>query len=375
MNARLPSPDRQHLRHFGFLPLPQFTMLSFMTAIEVLRMANHLLGRPYYRWSIVSASSGPVAASNGLAVHASVPNDADPPEAVFVCGGTRANADFDRATLQWLQHLAARDVTLGSLCTGAHALLRAGLLDGYRCATHWEDLAMLQREFPKSRLSQDLFVIDRDRITCTGGTAPLDMMLNLVGESVGAGIVALIANQFTIGHVRDHKDKQRMPASMRMPAAHPALAEVIALMEVNLKEPLSLDELAHLSGASQRQLQRLFREHLGTTPKQHYLSLRLRHARALLRQTPMSITSITSACGFQSACHFSKTYRALYGAAPSSERRNPQSFDHDRHGPALGPGSGPGSGAGLDARLGAGLSTDLDPNAFFPRATRSATQA
>lgn len=347
MPARLQSPDRLHLRHFGFLPLPQFTMLSFTTAIEVLRMANHLLGRPYYRWSIINASSGPVAASNGLAVHASVLSDADPPDAVFVCGGTRANADWDHATLQWLRHLAARDVTLGSLCTGTRTLLQAGLLDGYTCATHWEDLVKLQREFPKSRLSQDLFVIDRDRITCTGGTAPLDMMLNLVGEAVGTGIVALIANQFTIGHVRDHKDKQRMPTSMRMPAAHPALAEVIALMEVNLKEPLSLDELAHLSGASQRQLQRLFREHLGTTPKQHYLSLRLRHARALLRQTPMSITSITSACGFQSACHFSKTYRALYGAAPSSERRNPQSFDHDRFGPGVRVqrGSDPGSGA------------------------------
>jgi AraC-like DNA-binding protein len=118
-------------------------------------------------------------------------------------------------------------------------------------------------------------------------------------------------------------------------------------------------------------LQRLFREHLGTTPKQHYLSLRLRHARALLRQTPMSITSITSACGFQSACHFSKTYRALYGAAPSSERRNPQSFDHDRHRARL----APGSGAGWDARLGAGLGADPDSGAFFPRPTRSATQA
>jgi transcriptional regulator GlxA family with amidase domain len=150
MTARLPSPDRQHLRHFGFLPLPQFTMLSFMTAIEVLRMANHLLGRPYYRWSIVGPSSGPVAASNGLTVHASVLNDAAPPDAVFVCGGTRANADYDRATLQWLQHLAARDVTLGSLCTGTHTLLRAGLLDGYTCASHWEDLVCCNASSPRA---------------------------------------------------------------------------------------------------------------------------------------------------------------------------------------------------------------------------------
>lgn len=358
MTARLPSRD-QHLRHFGFLPLPQFTMLSFTTAIEVLRMANHLLGRPYYRWSVVAPKGGPINASNGLQVQASELDEDAPPDAVFVCGGKRSNMDCDPVTVDWLRRLAARDLTLGSLCTGAYMLMQAGLLDGYTCAMHWEDLVALQRQFPHSRLSHDLFVIDRDRITCTGGTAPLDMMLNLVGASVGPAIVALIANQFTIGHVRDHKDKQRMPTSIRMPASHPALAEVIALMEVNLKEPLSLDELAQLSGASQRQLQRLFREHLGTTPKQHYLSLRLRHARALLRQTPMSITHITAACGFQSACHFSKTYRALYGAAPSSERRNPRAFDHDAIRPAFA----------------AGIAAESGTEAFFLRPDRRATQA
>ncbi|TRM53845.1 GlxA family transcriptional regulator [Achromobacter sp. LC458] len=359
MTARSPNRDRRHLRHFGFLPLPQFTMLSFSTAIEVLRMANHLLGRQYYRWSVVAPSCGPITASNGLQVHADVLDEATLPDAVFVCGGKRNRVDNDPATRDWLRRLAACDVTLGSLCTGAHTLMQAGLLNGYTCAMHWEDLVALRSEFPHSRLSHKLFVIDRDRITCTGGTAPLDMMLNLVGESVGPAIVALIANQFTIGHVRDHKDRQRMPTSIRMPASHPALAEVIALMEVNLKEPLSLEELAQLSGASQRQLQRLFREHLGTTPKQHYLSLRLRHARALLRQTPMSITHITTACGFQSPCHFSKTYRAVYGAAPSSERRNPRTFDHDAHGP------------GFASAIGA----ETGPDAFFLRPTRPATQA
>lgn len=312
---------RAGLRHFGFLPLPHFTMLSFSTAIEVLRMANHLMGMSYYGWSVLSPTGGPAVASNGLAVQTRRLDAHERPDVVFACGGTRLTPDADPVIHDWLHGLAASGVMLGSLCTGTYTLMQAGLLDGYTCASHWEDLDLLRRKFPASRLSQDLFVIDRDRITCTGGTAPLDLMLHLVGAAAGPAIVASIANQFTIEHVRDHKDRQRMPVSIRMPAAHPALAEVIALMEVNLKEPLSLHELAQLSGASQRQLQRLFREHLGTTPKQHYLSLRLRHARALLRQTPMSITNITTACGFQSACHFSKSYRAIYGSAPSSERR------------------------------------------------------
>lgn len=333
MTTHPASPDPMRLRHFGFLPLPHFTMLAFSTAVEVLRMANHLLGVSYYRWSVLSPRGGPAMASNGLSVQTSRLDDANPPDVVFVCGGTRMSPHTDPHLVDWLRGLADQRILLGSLCTGTYTLMQAGLLDGYVCASHWEDMVTLRREFPESRLSQSLFVIDRDRITCTGGTAPLDMMLNLVGTTAGPAVVASIANQFTIEHVRDHKDKQRMPQAIRMPAAHPALAEVIALMEVNLKEPLSLDELARLSGASQRQLQRLFREHLNTTPKQHYLSLRLRHARALLRQTPMSITHITSACGFQSACHFSKTYRATYGAAPSSERRHQFPQEAAKYGP------------------------------------------
>jgi len=92
-------------------------------------------------------------------------------------------------------------------------------------------------------------------------------------------------------------------------------------MEANIEEPLSLDELAHLAGLSQRHVQRMFREALGCTPSQYYLDLRLRRARELLLQTGMSITSITVACGFQSPCHFSKAYRALFGQSPSGERQ------------------------------------------------------
>jgi len=84
---------------------------------------------------------------------------------------------------------------------------------------------------------------------------------------------------------------------------------------------LSREELARLANMSQRQLQRLFREHLGMTPTHYYLTLRLRRARELLLQTDMSIMHITMACGFQSACHFSKSYRDAFGTAPTRERR------------------------------------------------------
>jgi len=158
-------------------------------------------------------------------------------------------------------------------------------------------------------------------VTCTGGVAPLDMMLNLIAARVGTARVTQIAEQFIVEHVRDTSAQQRMPLVARLGSANKSLFEVISLMENNIEEPLSREELARLAGMSQRQLQRLFREHLGMTPTHYYLTLRLRRARELLLQTDMSIMHITMACGFQSACHFSKSYRDAFGTAPTRERR------------------------------------------------------
>ena len=307
--------------HFAFMPLNNFTMLAFSNAIEVLRMANYLEGKPLYRWSIISPEGGAVSASNGLAVTTLRADQCPAADAVFVCGGTHIASAINSATLDLLRNLAKQGTTLGSLCTGAFALAEAGLLDGYTCATHWENLSSMKRSYPAIAFAPDLFVVDRDRITCTGGIAPLDMMLNLISGQVGKTTIAAIADQFILEHVRDHKDQQRVPLTVRMTSARPAMVEVVSLMEANIEEPLSLDELAQLSNSSPRQLQRMFKEHMGMSPTHYYLTLRLRKARELLRQTDMSILSITVACGFQSACHFSKTYREIFSVAPSTERR------------------------------------------------------
>ncbi|WP_211460905.1 GlxA family transcriptional regulator [Collimonas silvisoli] len=315
------SKSASSFTHFAFMPLNNFTMLAFSNAIEVLRMANYLEGKNLYRWSVVSPEGGAVMASNGLSVTTVRADQCAAADVVFVCGGTDTAAAIKPATLDVLQHLAQQGIALGSLCTGAFALAKAGLLDGYTCATHWENLSALKSAYPAITFAPDLFVVDRDRITCTGGIAPLDMMLNLISSQIGKTTIAAIADQFILEHVRDHKDQQRVPLTVRMTSARPAMVEVVSLMEANIEEPLSLDELAQLSSSSPRQLQRMFKEHMGMSPTHYYLTLRLRKARELLRQTDMSILSITVACGFQSACHFSKTYREIFSVAPSTERR------------------------------------------------------
>ncbi len=316
------SSDRTvSLSHFAFLPLPNFTMIAFSNAIEVLRMANYLSGKPLYRWTIISPAGGPVMASNGLTIDTGPTASAAQADIIFVCGGIDVQHMTNACHLAALRGFARAGVTLGGLCTGTYALAKAGLMADYRCAIHWENLSALKEEFPNTRFLKELFVIDRDRITCAGGVAPLDMMLNLISTRIGATRVTQIAEQFAIDHVRDTNAQQRMPLVARLGWANKSLFEVITLMENNIEEPLSREELARLANLSQRQLQRLFREHLGMTPTHYYLTLRLRRARELLLQTDMSIIHITMACGFQSACHFSKSYRDAFGTAPTRERR------------------------------------------------------
>jgi transcriptional regulator GlxA family with amidase domain len=312
------------LTRFGFLTLRHFSMIAFTNAIEPLRMANYLARDSVYRWSVHSLDGNPVEASNGLTVAPTTPiGDSPPLDILFVCGGIDVPHAVDERLIHLLRRLARERMVLGALCTGTYALAKAGLLDGYRCAIHWENLGGLRESFPRITFTQDLFVVDRDRCTCTGGIAPLDMMLHLMMPRIGRKLAAGISEEFIVERIRDNKDRQRIPIAARLGGYHASITQAAALMETNIEEPLSLAELGRMSGVSQRQLQRLFHRTLGVTPAQYYATLRLRRARELLQQTAMPIMSVAIACGFRSPTHFSKAYRAVFGHAPSHERRPP----------------------------------------------------
>ena len=189
-------------------------------------------------------------------------------------------------------------------------------------------MSALREEFPRIHFTAQLFAIDRDRYTCSGGIAPLDLMLNMIKDDLGPDIAPLISEQFILDRIRNDRDRQHIPLQAQVGVFHERLIKAAALMEANIEEPMSLDDLAASIGVSRRQIERLFKRHLDQVPTKYYLEIRLRRARELLLQTSMSIMDITTACGFQSPPHFSKCYRNAFGYPPSAERQMNRAGSH-----------------------------------------------
>ncbi|NIE72859.1 GlxA family transcriptional regulator [Pantoea sp. Ap-967] len=315
-----PSP----VRTFGFLIVPNFTTIGLASAVETLRMANLAARHTLYRSVLIAASHEPVVASNGMRV---LPDhsiaDAPPLDALFVVGANPI--DRSRATRplgDWLRQLARQQLPLGGICTGSYLLAKADLLKGYRCTIHWEDLQVLQEHFPGIVISSQLFELDRDRYTCSGGVAAMDMMLQLVArEPGGQAIAAKAAELLLCDRVRGERERQRVPLWTLLGSGQPKLSQVVAIMEANLEEPLGLEELASLNEVTVRQLERLFHKYLQRTPSQYYLELRLSRARELLLRSDVQVREVALACGFSSPAHFSKSYSRFFGLSPLGERR------------------------------------------------------
>ncbi|HSG94626.1 MAG TPA: GlxA family transcriptional regulator, partial [Afifellaceae bacterium] len=258
-------------------------MLSFSTALEPLRMANRMLGRKVYHWRLVTPDGEPAKASAGLtlSVDAGLKEErerirrGERPDNLFVCASLFIERYKDKALNAWLASLDRQGIPVGALCTGAWILADAGLLDGKRCAIHWESLPAFSEKFPEAEVYADLYEQDGSTYTCAGGTASLDLMLHLIGEDFDETLVSKICEQALTDRMRAPQDRQRLPLRARLGLQNTKLLFIIELMEANVAEPLSLVEIAKYAGLSRRQIERLFRRNLGRSPARYYLEIRL----------------------------------------------------------------------------------------------------
>ncbi len=319
--ATQPSYKTGQPRRFVFVLLPEFTLLSFASALDCLRIANRVVGRECYSWKLVGEGGDVMACSAGTLFKLDDDlKDLDRDDVMVICGGMDIQKATTKRLLNWLRREARKGLAVAGLCTAAHAMAKAGLLDGKKATIHWENQDSFVEEFDEVRLTKSVFVVDGNRMTTAGGTSSIDLMLKVIADDFGEEIANSVADQQIYSSIRTDQDTQRLSVPTRIGVRHPKLSMVIQMMENNIEEPISPSILAKHVGMSTRQLERLFRRYLNRSPKRYYMELRLQKARNLLMQTDMSVINVALACGFASPSHFSKCYRAHYDTTPYRER-------------------------------------------------------
>jgi AraC family carnitine catabolism transcriptional activator len=309
-------PFARDLRDIAFILLPEFSMIALMCALEPLRLANRF--RPgSFSWSFLSVDGGEVRASNEIPVSAQGRlAGVKAPDLAVVCASYRPESQLGKAVLNPVRALARRGTLLAGLDTGPFVLAQAGLLDGYRAAVHWESRAGFAETYPEVETTSAPYEIDRDRITCAGGAASIDMMLDVIERCHGRELAVAIADQLV--HLRfAYGGDARLPPGVRLQIADPRLSAIVEAMERNIERPLANDALAGVAGLSVRHMERLFRDHLGISPRLLYQRIRLESAERLLRYSRMGVLEAAVACGFRSHAHFTRAYRDRFGAPPS----------------------------------------------------------
>ncbi|MEQ8258212.1 MAG: GlxA family transcriptional regulator [Roseovarius confluentis] len=310
-------------KRFVFVLLENFSLLSFASALDCLRIANRMAGETLYEWVMAGDSDDEetVSCSAGTRFKVDIGlEELRREDVVLLCGGANIQTAATKKMLNWLRREARRGPRIGGLCTASYIMAKAGLLDGKRATIHWENHDSFTEEFDEVELTKSVFVVDGNRMSTAGGTSSIDLMLKLIADDHGEQLANAVADQMIYSSIRTDQDTQRLSGPTRIGVRHPKLSQVIQMMESNIEEPISPAILAKQVAMSTRQLERLFRRYLNRSPKRYYMELRLQKARNLLMQTDMTVINVALACGFASPSHFSKCYRSHYNTTPYRER-------------------------------------------------------
>lgn len=309
----------------GFILARRFTLCAFANFVDVLRLSADEgdRSRPILcGWRVLSATMEPIVSSSGIAVQ---PEErlGDPSrfDYVVVVGGLideieNLHPDYVR----FLHKAAAIGVPLIGVCTGAFILHRAGLMDGYRCCVSWFHHADFLEQFDGLKpVSDQIFVVDRNRLTCSGGASSAHLAAHLVEKHVGRAQARKSLHIMIIDDaLRAEKPQPGIPLDLTTDDA--LVKKALLLMQQHIDAPLSAAEIARRMGASQRQLERRFQSSIGMAPTLAYKIMRLEYAEFLLRHTEQSVTEIATSTGFCDSSHFIRSFRERLGMTPAAFR-------------------------------------------------------
>ncbi|MDF1586262.1 GlxA family transcriptional regulator [Rhodospirillales bacterium YIM 152171] len=318
-------PDQRvapRLRRIGVCVSPSMSLSSALLACEPLRSVNRFYQQPAYRIDFVAASREPVTSGIGIAVEPTATFDDDIAyDLVVVVSAYDQPEAFKKPLSRFLRRQARRGVDLCGVDFGVVFMAEAGLLNGYRVTLHWEVMPAVVDRFPDVEVCDDVYVIDRNRLSCGGHLACNDLFLAVVERDQGPRIARFVAADIIYGPSRPADTRQSNPLSWDPTIRNPHLRHAIDLMEENIESPLSIPQIAAELGLSVRQLQLLSQQHFGETLSNRYLDIRLNAARHMLMYGDMSITDIVAATGFSSASTFARAFRKRFRTTARAYRK------------------------------------------------------
>ncbi len=307
---------------------PDYPMVPLSGVIEVLSMANQVLGYEHYSWKFASEYSDAVTAVSGIAtdVECSL-NDLrqlvrtiNHPKVIMVCSGANVEKYETPSLMAGLREFSRSGIIVGGISTGSYLLAASKLLDHRQCVVHWEILPQFRSRFEKVNANSELYRIDEQFCTCAGGLSAIDMTMMMISKDHNSEVFDEVRGLLMPGEVRFPEQRQRL---LKVDAYDPnsRLACVVKIMEKNIAEPISMVEIADINGVSRRRLERWFEKDIGCSPAYYYLGLRLETADYLLKSTSLSIIEVAEKTGFSENSHFSSAYRKRFGASPSQKRK------------------------------------------------------
>lgn len=309
-------------KHFSFVLLPRFNAMTMTTVMEPMRIANYLASEEIFTWDFRSSEAGVVIASNGMEVGCKGLEEGElaKPDYIGVFGSWGAESYNSPILTSWLRRQSQKRVLLIGVELGVYALARAKVLGGRSVTTHWSWKPGFAEQFPNVDVCEQLFTINQNIASCSGGTAGLDMMLQLIANQFSEQLAFEISNQMMHPR-RTAESPQRHATGAINSDIHASVREAMQLVEANIEEPFSVPQLCEKLGVSQRSLERLFLRDTGCTIVQFSKLLRLQHARVLLTSTKMSVREVSVACGFNSLSYFSQCFGSMFSKRPSEYRQ------------------------------------------------------
>ena len=305
-------------RKIGFLLLPRFSMLSLMSALEPLRVANRFV-EDHYQWLFIGPNNTAVPASNGIPVSVTAIAEIKHLDRLFVCASYAPQAGLTAPIINWLKHRGRTGTHMGSLESGCHALAAADLLNNHNTAMHWESQPAFHETYPHLKLSNNIFNDDGKRFTCAGGSACLDLVLHQISRDHDNQTADRVTSSLI--HQRQSEAEVGQGSLLLKTPQQQVLRPVIDAMAAHMEEPLEGSALAAIQKVSERTLQRQFKQAFGMSPRSCYLQMRLQRARQLLHESHLSVMQVGLACGFGSNENFCRQYKAMFSHPPSRDRK------------------------------------------------------